>query len=181
MRGRSSTAGMTLVELAIAITILSVIVFAGGPILVDIISSLWLSQQMSGVNQVGRESVQMLAGELREAISEPDSLRPWVGQEGDMLRFYRSENPQDSIRYFFRSKAGDRFLYRAVGAQEATRVPEYTGNMVEFISGSFRVDGSGTGYMNTGKIEFVLNIGTNVSAEPESTVIDLEIFCRNFR
>ncbi len=181
MRGISRMTGMTLVELVIAITILATIVFTGGPILVDMISSLWISQQASDLNQVGRESVRVLARELREAVGEPDSLRPYVGQGGNMLRFYRSENPQDSIRYFFRSEAGDRFLYRTVGTQEATRVPEFAGNMVEFISGSFRVDGAGTGYSNTGKIEFIMNIGNSIGARPESTVIDLEIFCRNFR
>lgn len=176
-----SDRGMTLIELMISISILGIIAMTSIPLVVDLLSSLWMTQGKAGMHQIGRESFARISDELREAVASPQGSRPWASPDGNMLRFYRSADLSDSIRYYFASNGSDLFLYRQSGTDAPVAVPPYADREVDFIKGAFSVDGGVKGYTSTGKVEVSLTVGSRTGMQPDSTTIELGVFCRNFR
>ncbi len=174
--------GMTMMELIVCITILGIMAMTSTPLVVDLLSSLWTAQGKAEVNQVARESLAALSDELREAVASPATMRPWVSQDGSALRFYRSSDPADSIRYLFASNGGgDQFMFRSAGASGMTMIPPFADREVDFVSGSFSVDGSMSGFSSTGRVGINIHVGRRLGIDPDSTVLEMDIYCRNFR
>ncbi len=174
-----SRSGVTLVELIVTIIVMGALTFAVIPLLSDLFASLWISQGSSGANYVIREAASRMEREIRMATVSPDSLRPRVSADGGTLRLYLSEDPADSIRYFFSGGEGSTFLYRLAGSSGAVMVPSSASDMTAYLKGSFRVSG-GYGYTPDGAVEINLNAGQLQGMETDSTSVEFTVFCRNF-
>jgi len=172
--------GVSLTELVISVTVVGILAMVTAPLLIDFLDSFWLAQNQSSSAQVVREIVELLSTELREAVAYPDSLRPYVYGSGKELRFYRTTNPSDSIKYFFSVTAGKEILYRMVGTGGAVPVPEYATSQVDFVTGTFTVDNSAYGYTQQGKVNVVLNVGKLLDITGDTTQVDLVVYSRNF-
>jgi len=172
--------GISLTELVISVTVVGVLAMVTAPLLIDFLDSFWLAQNQSSSAQVVREIVELLSTELREAVACPDSLRPYVYGNGKELRFYRTTDPSDSIKYFFSTTGGKEILYRVVGTGGAVVVPEYATSQVDFVAGIFTVDNGEYGYSQQGKVNLVLNVGKLLDITGDTTQVNLVIYSRNF-
>ena len=173
--------GMTLVELMIGITILGVIALTSFPVIVDLLSSVWLTQEKASVNHVGREALASMADEIRQAVASQPDLRPWVSPDGSTIRFYRSTVPGDSIRYYFEADEGSVYLFRSAGTSSGEYVPSYAREEADYISGSFSVDAGTTGYSQDGRVCMDIRVRREIGIEPETAEYQLSVFCRSYR
>jgi len=172
--------GISLTELVVSVTVVGILAMITAPLLIDFLDSFWLAQNQSSSAQVVREIVELLSTELREAVAYPDSLSPYVYDSGKELRFYRTTNPSDSIKYLFMTTGGKEILYRVVGTEGAVAVPEYASNQVDFVTGFFTVDNGAYGYTQQGKVKVVLNVGKLLDITGDTTQVDLVVYSRNF-
>jgi len=172
--------GISLVELVIGVTIVGILAMVTAPILVDFLESFWLAQNQSISSQVAREIAFRVSGELREAVFQPDSLRPFVYSGGDEIRFYRTVIPSDSIKYYFGTYSGKKMLFRSVGGGAGIPVPDYAHNQVDFVEGEFSIGDGGCGFVSSGEVNLILKIGKRLDFTEDTTSVRLKIFCRNF-
>ncbi|MBU8923383.1 MAG: type II secretion system GspH family protein [Bacteroidales bacterium] len=173
--------GMTLVELMIGVTILGIISLTSFPVIVDLLSSVWLTQEKASVNNVGRKVLAAMSDEIRQAVATQSEFRPWVSPDGSTIRFYRTAVSGDSIRYYFGPDDGSVYLFRSVGASPGEYVPSYAREEVDYISGSFSVDAGTTGYSQDGRVSMEIQIRREIGIEPETAEYQLSVFCRSYR
>ncbi|MBN2072235.1 MAG: prepilin-type N-terminal cleavage/methylation domain-containing protein [Candidatus Krumholzibacteriota bacterium] len=176
----SHVSGMTLIELIITITIIGIIVMAGAPLLIDLMTTMSVSQGKAGINRISRESYAGISGEIRSALGDPLSMRPWVSPDGLVLRIYRNSNQADSIRYYFESNGESVFLFRSAAGGAGVLVPSFADRDVDYMGGSFFVDNGNTGYSTTGQVGLNVKIRKDRSIEPDSTIFEFGFQCRNY-
>jgi prepilin-type N-terminal cleavage/methylation domain-containing protein len=173
--------GYTLVELVIVILVLGIVSSATAGVLVSLISSFDLSQNLNSVSLVGQRAITQLSDELREAVSAPDSLRPWVSANSQILRFFNNENYADSIRYYFSTVGSNLFLYRSYQGGSGQLVPFFSTHDVNSVRGDFFVDDSTTGFCQSGRIYVNLLVSRRLGSEPDSNSFSIEICVRNYK
>jgi prepilin-type N-terminal cleavage/methylation domain-containing protein len=176
-----NTRGYTLVELVIVIIVLGIVASATAGVLVSLISSFDLSQNVNSVSLVGQRAIIQLSDELREAVSAPDSLRPWVSADNRTLRFFRNENYADSIRYYFSTVGSDLFLYRSYQGSSGQLIPFFSTQDVNSVSGDFFVDDSTTGFCQSGRVYVNLLVSRRLGIEPDSNSFSIDICVRNYK
>ncbi len=176
------TAGVTLIELIVTISVIGIIAAVSAPTFIDLLTSLWYTQGRESINQIGREVTMLMSDELRHAVEVPDSLRPWVDASGTRLRFHISENPADSIVYSFFNGGSGTFLYRCTGAGSipGRTVPPYSSITVDYVKGNFSVDNGVTGFSATGKVSVMLEIGRDLGTSRETSLVEITMHCRNY-
>jgi len=172
--------GISLVELVVGVTIVGILAMVTAPILIDFLESFWLAQNQSAGSQVARDVAFMVSRELREAVAQPDSLRPFVYSGGTALRFYRADIPADSIKYYFGNQGGKTMLFRSVAGAQGEPIPDYAPSQVDFIEGEFSADGGAYGYTSSGRINLSLRIGKLLDFTADTTRVNIKVFCRNF-
>jgi len=173
--------GFTLVELVATVTVLGIVAVVGAPLIADLVSAVSFADGSSSEQLVIQEAYRRISEELKAAVEAPPSLRPRVSPDGSMIRFYRTVDPADSIRYFFGSHEGSVFLSRTAGISSAVPVPEYAPKHVGYLAGTFSVDGGSYGRCSTGMVEMELITDSGGRFKTDSTMCSFEIFCRNFR
>jgi len=176
-----NTKGYTLVELVIVILVLGIITSATAGVLISLVSSLDLSQNINSVSLVGQRAITQITDELREAVSAPDSLRPWVSADSRTLRFFKNENYADSIRYYFSTVGSDLFLYRSYQGGSGQLIPFFSTQDVNSVRGDFFVDDSTTGFCQSGRIYVNLLVSRRLGTEPDSSSFPIEICVRNYK
>lgn len=176
-----NTKGYTLVELVIVILVLGITASATAGVLISLVSSLDLSQNMNSVSLVSQRAVVQLSDELREAVSAPDSLRPWVSADNRILRFFKNENYADSVRYYFTAVGSDLFLYRSYQGTSGTLVPSFSTQDVNSVAGDFFVDDSTTGFCQSGRIYANILVSRRVGSEPDSNRLSIQVCVRNYK
>jgi hypothetical protein len=169
------------VELVIVITVLGVVVCASAGVLIGLVSSLDLSRNMNSVSLVGQRATTQITDELREAISDPSDLRPWVSADNRTLRFFKDDNPADSIRYYFSEVGSGVFLFRSYRSGSGQLVPSFSTQNVNSVKGSFLVDDSTSGFCQSGRIYVNLFTICRLGAEPDSSLFSIEVFVRNYK
>jgi len=172
--------GYTLVELVIAIVVLGVVASVTAGVLAGLVSSLDLSQNVNAVSLVGQRAVTQLSDELRQAVSEPDSLRPWVSSDNKIIRFFKNENYADSIRYYFSTVGSNLFLVRSYQGGSGQLVPFFSTQDVNSVRGNFFVDDSTSGFCQTGKVYINLLVSRRLGTQPDSSWFSIVVYVRNY-
>jgi prepilin-type N-terminal cleavage/methylation domain-containing protein len=180
-RGEAANGGFTLIELVAAVTVLGIIAAVGAPLISDMVSALFYSGGSASENLVLREAGSRISAELKGALESPDSLRPRVSSDGTVMRLYWTNDPADSIRYFFSAEGGSVFLSRTAGGSAPVKVPGYAAEEVSYLGGSFSVDGGSTGRCDSGRAEIILRASSGAGFGADTTEHIIEVYCRNFR
>lgn len=175
-----NTKGYTLVELVIVILVLGIVSSATAGVLLSLVSSFDLSQNMNLVSLVGQRAITQISDELRQAVATPDSLRPRVSADNRTIRFFKSVNYADSIRYYFSSVGSDLFLFRSYRGGAGQRIPFFSTYDVNSVRGDFFADDSTTGFCQSGRIYVNLRVSRRSGTEPDSDLFSIEIFVRNY-